>query len=503
MANQVVEMRISDQVRDTVSDYLETASELVGTKEADGLYDVNPDDMSHEELQELKDERLQYTVEYAWENSEFYREQMEEAGVTPDDIDGIDDIGKLPVVEADQVRENQPPRDDEYRLAVDDADVRRPFSTSGSTGEPKVFFKSYDEMDRIYDDLKRGFEHFGLSEDSVFVNYLPFVGLNPSNFYSEGGMEEIGLETVPISNTDYPPEYEHMFIDEYVDGDEDVVAVNGLASHIDAKGRKFKEEGFDPAELGIDLISLSGEPVTESRKESIAEMYDAEVVEFLGSTENGGFAYEALDDEGLRVLDESVHVEVVDEDGEQVPDGEEGNLLVTNLLHPDEESAMPLVRYNIGDRTRVLARDEEDGIGSMRIEAPHRQGWEFVFGAVNLDIEYFEDTIYDLDELDDAVGEYQLRLDYNEESGREGLEVVVESRNPELAGQEVEDAEYVEEPDDVAEKLTKELLDGHSHFRDTVDNVDAARLDVSVVDAGSLELGKGKPDRLRDERGEQ
>ncbi|MDY6771538.1 MAG: hypothetical protein SV186_06330, partial [Candidatus Nanohaloarchaea archaeon] len=82
-------MRISDQVRDTVSDYLETASELVGTKEADGLYDVNPDDMSHEELQELKDERLQYTVEYAWENSEFYREQMEEAGVTPDDIDGI------------------------------------------------------------------------------------------------------------------------------------------------------------------------------------------------------------------------------------------------------------------------------------------------------------------------------------------------------------------------------------------------------------------------------
>lgn len=496
-------MELGSTVRERMSEYLETAADILAYDETGGLYEVDPDELDGDALRELKDERLQHTVEYAWENSEFYRERMEEEGIEPEDVEGIEDIEELPIVDADEVRENQPPRDEAYRFAADDGtDVRRPFSTSGSTGEPKVFFKSYDEMERIYDDLRRGFEYFGLSEDSVFVNYLPFVGLNPSNFYSEGGMEEIGLETVPISNTDYPPEYEHMFIEEYVDGDEDMVVMNGLASHIDAKGRAFEEAGFDPADLDVDLITLSGEPVTESRKQSIGEMYDAEVREFLGSTENGGFAYEDLDADGLRVLDDSVHIEVVDEDGEPVPDGEEGDLIVTNLLHPGEESAMPLIRYNIGDRTRVLDREDGDGTGSMRIEAPHRQGWEFVFGAVNLDIEYFEDTIYDLDELDGAVGEYQLRLDYDEDSGREGLEVLVESTDESIAGDMIEDAEYIEDPDSVAENLTRELLDGHSHFRDTVDNVDAARLDVQILEDGAIDFGKGKPDRLVDERGE-
>lgn len=484
----VDDMDYLDDLRRTAAQYLQDMGERL---------DVDPEALDRATR---KDERLEYTVEYAWEHSPKYREEMEAAGVTPEDIDGMEDIEKLPIIEADQIRENQPPSTDDYRFKADAADVRRPFTTSGSTGDPKVFFKSYDEMDRIYDDLRRGFEAIGADEDSVFVNYLPFVGLNPSSFYSEGGMEEIGLETVPISNTDYPPEYEFSLLESYLQDHDGTTIVNGLASHIDAKGRGFEEAGFDPAELDIDIVTLSGEPVSESRKDSIADVYDAEVLEFLGSTENGGFAYELPDEDGLQVIDDSVHVEVVDDDGQQVEDGAIGDLVVTNLLDPGEESAMPLVRYNIGDRTRIRDRDAETELGDIRIDSPHREGWEFVFGAVNTDAAFIEDSLYGMDELEDTIAEYQIHLDYDDETGRERMDLRIAPEDAELVGEQALDAEHYEDPETVAESVSTHLLDQHAHLKDTVHNVDAARLDVRFVGMDELELGKGKPQRLVDER---
>lgn len=493
----------SHELRSTLASYLDDASSLLSPGDDHHLYDFDPDSLDEDEVRDLKEERLQYTVEYAWNHSPFYRERMEEAGVHPDDITDFEDLEELPVVSSEDIQQNQPPVTSEYRLKSQDPDldVWRPFNTSGSTGNPKTVFYSFDEEERMYDDVRRGLEHFGVEEGDKAVNYFPFIGLNVSCIGNQGGMKNLNMETVPISNTPLPPDTEAGLLQSHrPDSDEQQYVMLGLPSHIDSKGRELQQTGTDPAMFDIDTIVLAGEPVSESRKEHISETYDADVFEFLGSTESGASAYECTERSGnLHLIEDSVHHEILDPDTHEPADeGDEGELVVTNLLHPGEESGMPLIRYNLGD---LVTYQEPDGScdcamgGGRLIETPKRDSWSFVFGAVNLDPLYFEDNIFDHPELEDTVEEYQLELDYDTETGQDVLDIKLETEETRTG---YDDVQWTEEPQDELEELGNMLLDGHSHLRDTVDTVDAARMNIVPVD--EIELGKGKPNRILDNR---
>ncbi|MDY6778793.1 MAG: AMP-binding protein [Candidatus Nanohaloarchaea archaeon] len=490
-------------VRDKTAGLLERASGLVSMEE-EGLYNHDLGDMSEEELYELKNERLRYTVEYAWENSDFYRELMEEEGLEPADFETVEDLEKLPVVEGEDILENQPPQTREYWFKNERANTRRPFNTSGSTGQPKTVFYSYDEMERTYDDVRRGLEHLGVEEGDKAVNYFPFVGLNISCMGNEGGMEELNIETIPISNTPFPTDVEAGILRSHAPRSDDTSYVMlGLPSHVDSKGKDLKNQGMSPEEFGIDTIILAGEPVSENRKEHIAETYQADVYEFLGSTEAGASAYECVERSGkLHLMEDSVHHEVLDpESREPVETGKEGELVVSRLLHPGEESSMPLLRYNLGDLVTIHEQDGECGCklgGGRLIETPKRDEWSFILGAVNVDPVYFEDSIFSHEELKEEVREFQLQVDYDEETGRDVLDVLLEPDSEELAGRVYEDVARQEQPSDSLEELGNMFLDGNSHLHDTVDTVGAAEINIKLVD--EIETGKGKPDRFVDLR---
>ncbi|MFB6158569.1 MAG: phenylacetate--CoA ligase family protein [Candidatus Nanohalobium sp.] len=468
----------------------------------------DPADLSSEELEALKDVKTAYTVRHAYENSDFYREVFDENGVDPYEIEGIEDLGELPVIDGDDVLANQPPSTRGFRLENPGAKVRRVVNTSGSTGNPKEFKKSYDEMDEIADQIARGFRAFGMEEGDRIVNYLPFVGMNASGVYLEAGFEELGMTSFPISNTPYPTEVEANKLRMYSPSDDDVTyAMVGLPSHIDSKGKKFQEAGFEPSEFGIDVIDVGGEPVSESRKESIEETFDAEVYESLGTTESGVFTHECKEDaDRLHVLDDSVHVEILDpETGERVEEGEEGSLNVTNLLHPGEESAMPVIRYNLGDLTSEY-EEVDCGCGyqtGVDIKPPRRDSWSFVVGAVNLDPTFFEDNIFDHPELSDVTDDYQLQVDYDRESGSDTLDVLIASQEEDYIGEEAQfrsddgTLEIEGDQGSVAEDIGRDFLKGHSHLEDTV-SVGGAMMNVEIVD--DIEMDKGKPQRLIDKR---
>lgn len=270
---------------------------------------INPDALTHSELIELKQTRLQYTIEYAYEHSPYYRDVMNARGLTPAEFETTDDLTKFPITTPSDIRANQPPATDDYRFLNPEAKTRRQFYTSGTTGEPKSVFRSYDEMARIYENVRRGHEHFGITEDDLAVDYFPFVGLNMSLFGTEGGMEALGIETLPISNTQFPVDHEAALL-----LSRKPTVLMGLASYIDSKGMQFINAGHDPTEFGVEKVICAGEPVSESRKAHLGSIYDAEVYDYLGSTEGGAFAFECLDGEGLHVLDDAVHIEVVDPD---------------------------------------------------------------------------------------------------------------------------------------------------------------------------------------------
>ncbi|MDY6778561.1 MAG: AMP-binding protein, partial [Candidatus Nanohaloarchaea archaeon] len=424
------------------------------------------------------------------------REQMEEAGVTPDDIDGIDDIGKLPVTYDDDLLDNQRPVADENKVHNESADIRRPFTTSGSTGNPKKIFRTEEGIDTFYGETAgRMYEHFDVDDD-VVLNYYPFVGLNPSCVFAEEGIEAIDGESVPVSNTPYPLDAEQRVLETFEPDDGDYALI-GLPSHVDAKGKEMEEAGYEPADLGIETIIMGGEPVGEERKNQVADTFDADVYEHFAATEVGGLGVECTEGGGIHVLDDLYHVEVVDEEGNPVDDGGRGELVVTPLIPEDVEAGTPLLRYSLGD---VVELEGEQGCGcdldyGTTMQQPQRDEWEFILGGVNLDTLYFEDTIFEDDELAEAVTDYQIQIDYEQESGRHSLELLLEA-DEEYAGQEVQDVPV--EEDSMAADIGEALLDGHSHLNDTVNTVNAARIDVKLVE--ELDVGEGKPERIIDRR---
>lgn len=462
------------------------------------------DPSSEGQEQAGKDGRAAYTVQHAYENTEFYEEWLDEHDIDPYDVESVGDLAVIPVIDGDTILANQPPSTRTHRLVNDDADIRRLYHTSGSTGRPKEILKSYDEYERIASDAGEGFAFAGVSAGDHVVNYFPFAGMNPSGIGAEGGIHETGAMSIPISNTPYPTDAEAGILQAHAPSDAEredgaEYILMGLPSHIDAKGKQFETEGFDPAAFGIDRILLAGEPVSDARKQNISTVYDAEVREFLGTTESGGFAYECLEGEGLHVLDRSVHVDVVDPDTGKPVDTGEGRLVITNLLEPGEESAMPLVRYDVGDMVTV----QEDASCSCDIDStttitpPRRESWDFVLGAVNLNPVYFEDTLYSHEELAPVTDEYQLQIDYDPDTGQDVLDMFVESVDDAYHDITAEAVMMDEEPDTVAAELGQDLLNGDERLKDTV-TVGGARINVHIVE--ELDTGPKKPQRLIDQR---
>ena len=58
---------------------------------------------SREQIKEWQSERLVKTVKRAYENSQYYKNLMDDKGVSPDDIKSVDDLHKLPFLEKDEI----------------------------------------------------------------------------------------------------------------------------------------------------------------------------------------------------------------------------------------------------------------------------------------------------------------------------------------------------------------------------------------------------------------
>lgn len=460
------------------------------------MYLPDIDDLNEINLEKLKNNRVDYTTNFAFEKSPFYNEHFKNNNVDPTNIKEIKDLRKIDPIGKEEILENQPPETDEYRFrSLPKGQARRPFTTSGSTGNPKTVFYSHDEMEEMANTIKNELKIMSCEEDDVFYNKFPFVGLNISCIAMEEGVEKLGAESVPVSNTPYPPQKEGQIIESF-----QPTAMIGLPSHADSAARKFEKEGYDPSGWPIDKILLAGEPVSDARKERISKEYSAEVFEFLGTTEGGAFACECPEHDGLHLMEDSTHVNVLDKEGNKLPEGEEGRLVLTNLMHKGSESAMPLINYDQGD---LITKYVEDGCGCglplQKISSPNRQSNSFIFAGVNLTPEYFEDVIYSSEKLGDEInGEYQIIAKESEETGQDVIDVKLEADELNSVGEYAEEVVRDYEKEGVASDIGRELLRNHPQLNDTVTTVGAGKINVEIVE--EIEMPKGKPKRFIDRR---
>ena len=155
--------------------------------------------MPREQIKEIQNDLFVKQFRRVYENVPYYRAKVDAAGVNPDEIQSIADIGKLPFLTKDDLREAYP----DGLLAVPKKDVVRIHSTSGTTGKRVVAYYTQNDLDLWSDCTARAIVATGGSEDDV-VQISYGYGLFTGGAGLNDGAHKLGALTVPMSsgNTD-------------------------------------------------------------------------------------------------------------------------------------------------------------------------------------------------------------------------------------------------------------------------------------------------------------
>lgn len=298
---------------------------------------------SPEKLRELQDERLVKQVKHVWDNVAYYRKKMEEKGVTPDDIKGVDDLHKLPFLSKADLRDAYP-----YGLlAAPLKDCVRIQSTSGTTGRRVVAFYTKNDIDLWEDCCARAIVAAGgTNEDVVQIAYG--YGLFTGGAGLHGGSHKVGSLTLPMSSGNTDRQLQFM-----TDLQSTILCCTPsyaayLAESIHERGLKDKIK----LKAGI----FGAEAWSEKMRQEIQNQLGIKAYDIYGLTEisGPGVAFECSDQTGMHINEDHFIAEIIDPDtGEVLPDGTQGELVFTSIT----KEAFPLLRYRTRDIC-VLTREK-------------------------------------------------------------------------------------------------------------------------------------------------
>lgn len=307
-------------------------------------YQKEIETMPVEELKKLQSEKLVKQVKHVYENVKYYRDLMDEKGVTPDDIKGIEDLHKLPFLSKSDLRDAYP-----YGLlATPLSECVRIHSTSGTTGRRVVAFYTQKDIDLWEDCCARAITAAGGSKDDVCQVAYGY-GLFTGGMGLHGGSQKVGCLTLPMSSGNTERQIQFMT-------DLSATILCCTPSYAAYVGESLKEQGYKPEDIPLKAGIFGAEPWTEEMRRNIEETLGIKAYDIYGLTETTGpgVAFECSAQNGMHINEDHFLAEIIDPDtGEVLADGEKGELVFTSL----DKEAFPLLRYRTRDIC-VLTREK-------------------------------------------------------------------------------------------------------------------------------------------------
>lgn len=300
--------------------------------------------MSADWIKRVQDEKLVKQVRYVYDNVEYYRNLMDEKGVKPEDIHGIDDLHKLPFLKKDDLREAYP-----YGLlATDMKNCVRIQSTSGTTGKRVVAFYTQHDVDLWEDCCARALVAAGCTNEDVCQVCYGY-GLFTGGAGLHGGSHKVGSLTLPMSSGNTDRQIQFM-----MDLESTILCCTpSYAAYI---GETLKEKGYKPEDNKLKAGIFGAEPWTEEMRRDIEKSLGIKAYDIYGLTElsGPGVAFECEEQTGMHINEDHFIAEIIDPDtGEVLPLGTKGELVFTSL----DKEAFPLLRYRTRDIC-VLSREK-------------------------------------------------------------------------------------------------------------------------------------------------
>ncbi|SDS67893.1 phenylacetate-CoA ligase [Nocardioides scoriae] len=297
---------------------------------------------SLDELRSLQTERLCWTVRHAYEHVAHYRSALDEVGVHPDDVTSLDDLARLPFTTKADLRAHYP----FGMFAVPREQVVRLHASSGTTGKPTVVGYTRDDLDTWAHVMARSIRASGGRAGHLLHNAYGY-GLFTGGLGAHHGAERLGCTVVPVSGG--MTERQVQLIQDFRP-DVIMVTPSYMLSVVD----EMERQGIDPRSTSLKVGIFGAEPWTNDMRREMEERLDMHAVDIYGLSEvmGPGVANECVETkDGLHVWEDHFFPEVIDPvTGEVLPDGEEGELVLTSLT----KQAMPVIRYRTRDLTRLL-----------------------------------------------------------------------------------------------------------------------------------------------------
>ncbi len=320
------------------------------------IYSDEIETMPREALESLQLKRLQNTVERVYSLVPFYKKKLDEAGVKPEDIKSLDDLKRLPFTTKQDLRDNYP--FGMFTLPLEQ--VVRVHASSGTTGKPTVVGYSRRDIDIWSELMARSFAAAGVGKGDIIQNAYGY-GLFTGGLGAHYGGEKLGATVIPISGGNTKKQI--MIMKDF--GSTVLTATPSYTLYI---AEVIREMGISRDELKLRVGILGAEPWSEEMRKMIEEKLGIDAIDIYGLSEilGPGVAIECKEAKhGLHIWEDAFIPEIIDPDtGEVLPDGEEGELVITTI----QKDAMPLLRYRTRDITRIIKEPCICGRTHRRIE---------------------------------------------------------------------------------------------------------------------------------------
>jgi phenylacetate-CoA ligase len=416
-------------------------------------------------LRKLQLDRLQLIVKHAFENVELFRQRMEGRKLMPADIKSLADIAKLPFTTKVDLRDTYP-----FGLfAASLRDIVRVHASSGTTGKPIVVAYTQKDLDVWTSVMVRSFATCGLHEGDIIQNAYGY-GLFTGGLGAHYGAEGIGATVIPISggNTDR----QLMVMKDF-----GVTAICCTPTYFLHLIDRAGQIGLDLKSLPLRAGVFGAEPWTQSMRKHIESVTSIQAFDIYGLSEiiGPGVAIECPHHDGLHVFEDHFYPEIIDpETGKVLPDGEEGELVLTTF----SKFAMPMIRYRTRDITSLVPGPCPCGRTLRRMRRIGRRSDDMlIIRGVNVYPSQIEAVLL---EVEGTLPHYQIIL--TRDHGLDQIEVQVEVT-----------AQVFSDRVGALEALAEKLMD-------TIERVIGIRIKVTLVEPQTIQRSEGKAKRVIDKR---
>lgn len=429
-------------------------------------YNEKIETMDRESLRKLQGERLANIVKHTYENVEFYRKRMDEAGVKPSDIRSIDDISKLPFMQKQDLRDYYP----FGTFAAPMKDIVRFHASSGTTGKPIVAGYTQKDLDNWSEGVARCLTAYGATkEDIIQVSYG--YGLFTGGLGAHDGATRIGATVLPTSSGNTSKQI--MLMKDL--GSTILCCTPSYALFLAESIENDPETTLKDIKLRFGVFGA--EPWTENMRKELETKLGIKAYDIYGLTEvsGPGVGGECEYQDGTHLWEDLFYPEIIDPQTLQpVEPGQQGELVFTTLT----KEGMPVIRYRTRDLTHLNYEKCRCGRTMVRMgRIVGRSDDMLIIRGVNVFPSQIESVILEIPEF---TGQYFVTVD--RVNNVDTFQVDVELR-PEYYG------------DDMGRMLRlKDRLVGR------LVSVLGIRPEIRIVEPNSITRSQGKAKHVLDKR---